>query len=67
MAATDTPKFVLFTMDDDMTREKYSLVKSFLKDRLNPNGCPVLATFFLSATTDLTDVKKLYGEGKEVE
>ena len=51
-------------MDDDMSRAKYQFVSSILDNRLNANGCPVRATFFLSATNDLGDTKKLNEKGK---
>ena len=67
LAAKDTPKFVLFTMDDAMSRAKYQFVSSILDKRLNPNGCPIQATFFVSATHDLGDVKRLNEKGREIE
>ena len=37
------------------------------KNRVNPNGCPILATFYISHEwTDYAQVQNLYADGHEV-
>lgn len=64
----DTPQLVLLTFDDavnDLNKELYSDL--FETGRLNPNGCPIAATFYVSHEwTDYGQVQSLYADGHEI-
>ncbi|CAD7079973.1 unnamed protein product [Hermetia illucens] len=62
------PQIVLLTFDDsvnDLNKQLYSDL--FEKGRVNPNGCPITATFYVSHEwTDYSQVQNLYAEGHEM-
>lgn len=64
----DTPQLVLLTFDDavnDLNKELYGDL--FETGRLNPNGCPIAATFYVSHEwTDYGQVQSLYADGHEI-
>lgn len=64
----DTPQLVLLTFDDavnDLNKELYADL--FETGRLNPNGCPIAATFYVSHEwTDYSQVQNLYADGHEI-
>jgi len=60
LAKADTPKIVLFSMDDGLNIDKYYVALELLDEKANPNGCPITGTFFISA--DYT----LHNRGKEL-
>lgn len=64
----ETPQIVLLTFDDainDINKEHYSAI--FDKGRVNPNGCPITATFYVSHEwTDYSQVQNLYSDGHEM-
>jgi len=64
----ETPQFVLLTFDDavnDLNRDFYS--KLFSPARVNPNGCGIKATFYVSHEwTDYGQVSDLYASGHEI-
>jgi len=69
MSATlHRPQLVMLTFDDsvnDLNRDLYSEI--FKDYRLNPNGCPISATFFVSHEwTDYSQVQNLYASGHEI-
>jgi peptidoglycan/xylan/chitin deacetylase (PgdA/CDA1 family) len=68
MERSTIPQIVMFTFDDAMTGQVYDFYKKlFPIDRLNPNGCPVSVTFFLSHNyTDYNLVKQMYQQGHEM-
>jgi len=62
------PQIVLLTFDDsvnDLNKGLYSDL--FEKGRVNPNGCPITATFYVSHEwTDYSQVQNLYADGHEM-
>lgn len=62
------PQIVMFTFDDAVNEQNFDhYTKLFPEERVNPNGCPVTATFFVSNNwTDYSMVKKLYDRGHEI-
>lgn len=64
----DIPQIVLLTFDDsvnDLNREIYR--RLFEQGRTNPNGCPILSTFYVSHEwTDYSQVQNLYSKGHEI-
>ena len=69
MAATlHRPQLVMITFDDSVNDLNRDLYKEIFKDyRLNPNGCPISATFYVSHEwTDYAQVQNLYASGHEI-
>lgn len=64
----EVPQLVLLTFDDsvnDLNKQLYNDL--FNKGRVNPNGCPLSATFYVSHEwTDYSQVQNLYAEGHEM-
>ncbi|XP_050549099.1 uncharacterized protein LOC126910517 isoform X2 [Daktulosphaira vitifoliae] len=64
----ETPQMVLLTFDDsvnDLNKGLYTDL--FEKGRVNPNGCPISATFYVSHEwTDYSQVQNLYAAGHEM-
>ncbi|XP_060807728.1 mucin-2 [Amyelois transitella] len=62
------PQIVLLTFDDsvnDLNKGLYTDL--FEKGRVNPNGCPITATFYVSHEwTDYSQVQNLYAAGHEM-
>ena len=62
------PQIVVLTFDDsvnDLNRNLYKEI--FSEHRVNPNGCPILATFYISHEwTDYAQVQNLYADGHEI-
>ncbi|XP_068151766.1 LOW QUALITY PROTEIN: mucin-2 [Drosophila tropicalis] len=62
------PQIVLLTFDDsvnDLNKQLYTDL--FEKGRVNPNGCPITATFYVSHEwTDYSQVQNLYSDGHEM-
>ncbi|XP_052739383.1 serine-rich adhesin for platelets isoform X4 [Bicyclus anynana] len=62
------PQIVLLTYDDsvnDLNKGLYADL--FEKGRVNPNGCPITATFYVSHEwTDYSQVQNLYSAGHEM-
>ncbi|CAO1405303.1 unnamed protein product [Diamesa hyperborea] len=68
MPVEQVPQIVLITFDDsvnDLNKQLY--IDLFEKDRVNPNGCPISATFYVSHEwTDYSQVQNLYSNGHEM-
>ena len=62
------PQIVMFTFDDAVNEQVIDYYKQlFPAERVNPNGCPISATFFVSHNwTDYNMVKQLYLQGHEI-
>lgn len=64
----EVPQIVLLTFDDainDLNKGLYHDI--FEKGRVNPNGCPITATFYVSHEwTDYGQVQNLYADGHEM-
>ncbi|CAG0915709.1 unnamed protein product [Notodromas monacha] len=64
----DIPQVVLLTFDDavnDLNKELFQDL--FERGRVNPNGCPIQATFYVSHEwTDYSQVQNLYADGHEI-
>jgi len=58
----------MITLDDTVSDEFLPIYESLFKDsRLNPNGCPIRGTFYVSHNgTDYNLVRKLYEQGHEI-
>lgn len=67
MPVEEVPQIILLTFDDavnDLNKEFY---REIFNGRLNPNGCPVSATFYVSHEwTDYSQVQNLYADGHEL-
>lgn len=68
MPIEQVPQIVLLTFDDSVNDLNKQLYKDlFEKDRVNPNGCPISATFYVSHEwTDYSQVQNLYSDGHEM-
>lgn len=68
MPLDQVPQIVLLTFDDsvnDLNKGLYADL--FEKGRVNPNGCPISATFYVSHEwTDYSQVQNLYSAGHEM-
>ncbi|KAJ8980638.1 hypothetical protein NQ317_017934 [Molorchus minor] len=62
------PQIVLLTFDDSVNDLNKGLYMDlFEKGRVNPNGCPIAATFYVSHEwTDYSQVQNLYSDGHEI-
>ena len=62
------PQMVMLTFDDAVNEQVNDYYdKLFSKPRLNPNGCPISATFYLSHNwTNYDMVRDLYASGHEI-
>lgn len=68
VATSDIPQIVVFMFDGSVTSVHYPHYEALFNDnRLNPNGCPIGATVFVSHNfTDYSSVRKLYLQGLEI-
>ncbi|XP_044741518.1 uncharacterized protein LOC123302590 isoform X2 [Chrysoperla carnea] len=68
LSAQEIPQIVLLTFDDavnDLNKGLYTDL--FEQGRVNPNGCPITATFYVSHEwTDYSQVQNLYAVGHEM-
>lgn len=68
MPVEQVPQIVLLTFDDsvnDLNKGLYADL--FEKGRVNPNGCPIAATFYVSHEwSDYSQVQNLYSAGHEM-
>ncbi|XP_025831497.1 uncharacterized protein LOC108739790 [Agrilus planipennis] len=68
LTVNDVPQMVLLTFDDavnDLNKGYYA--ELFDHGRVNPNGCPIAATFYVSHEwTDYSQVQNLYADGHEM-
>ncbi|OWF46737.1 uncharacterized protein LOC110455303 [Mizuhopecten yessoensis] len=66
--SSDIPQMVLFSFDDAVTGDiKDMYDKLFAPNRLNPHGCPISMTMFVSHNfTNYDHVRDLYRRGMEV-
>ncbi|XP_046425141.1 uncharacterized protein LOC124182233 isoform X2 [Neodiprion fabricii] len=64
----EIPQLVILTFDDAVNElNKQLYTDLFENDRLNPNGCPIAATFYVSHEwTDYSQVQNLYAAGHEM-
>ncbi|CAB0018158.1 unnamed protein product [Nesidiocoris tenuis] len=64
----ETPQIVLLTFDDSVNDLNKGLYEDlFERGRVNPNGCPISATFYVSHEwTDYGQVQNLYATGHEI-
>jgi len=63
----DIPQFVLLTFDDAVNDLNMNFFEELFKERTNPNGCPIKATFYVSHEwTDYSQVQDLYADGHEI-
>ncbi|XP_076349905.1 uncharacterized protein LOC143246704 [Tachypleus tridentatus] len=67
LPVSEVPQVVLLTFDDAVNDLNYDLYKEIFTGRRNPNGCPILGTFYVSHEwTDYGKVQTLYSEGHEM-
>ncbi|XP_065091171.1 chitin deacetylase 8 [Ochlerotatus camptorhynchus] len=63
----DTPQFVLLTFDDAITIFNVPYYREAFVQRVNPDSCPVSATFFVSHEySDYTLIHEMYSAGHEI-
>lgn len=63
----DIPQLVMITFDDSVNDLNWDIYKEIFTDRYNPNGCPILGTFYVSHEwTDYSQVQTLYSAGHEM-
>jgi len=63
----NTPQFVLLTFDDAVNGLNKEFFSKLFSNRVNPNGCPIKATFYVSHEwTDYSHVQDLYADGHEM-
>ncbi|KAI9190585.1 uncharacterized protein BJ171DRAFT_563758 [Polychytrium aggregatum] len=61
------PQFITLTFDDAVNSVVEPVIYNLTNYHVNPNGCPLAATFFVSTQwTDYWRVQKLYGNGHEI-
>jgi len=61
------PQLVLLTFDDAVNGLNKEFFKKLFNNRVNPNGCPIKSTFYISHEwTDYSQVQDLYADGHEV-
>ncbi|XP_076325918.1 uncharacterized protein LOC143233508 [Tachypleus tridentatus] len=67
LPVSEVPQVVLLTFDDAVNALNYDLYQEIFTGRKNPNGCPILGTFYVSHEwTDYSQVQTLYSEGHEM-
>ena len=68
MKLKDVPQIVLLTFDDAVNELNWDIYEQiFNSGRKNPNGCPILGTFYVSHEwTDYSQVQTLYSRGHEI-
>ena len=59
---------IMITFDGGVNKLNYKYYNDiFTKKRVNPNGCPIKGTFFMSHEyTDYQIVEKFYSDGHEM-
>lgn len=65
----ETPQMILLTFDDAINFENWEMYthKLFTADRTNPNGCPIVGTFYVSHQyTNYQQVQKMWNKGHEI-
>lgn len=59
--ANETPQFVMITFDDAVTFLNNQYYQQAFPNRVNPDGCPVAATYYISHEyTDYSLVRKFF-------
>uniref|UniRef100_A0A2H1WQD6 SFRICE_013816 n=1 Tax=Spodoptera frugiperda TaxID=7108 RepID=A0A2H1WQD6_SPOFR len=67
LAPRDTPQFVTVTFDDGVNVNNIMTYRDILYNRVNTNGCPAGATFYVSHEyTNYVLVNELYNRGFEI-
>lgn len=63
----ETPQMIMLTFDDSINLSNFDLYNRLFADKINPNGCPVSGTFYVSHEgTDYWMVQSLYARGHEI-
>jgi hypothetical protein len=63
----DIPQFMTLTFDDAVHSLNWDAIVKSHQNHVNPNGCPVSATLFVSTQyTDFWKIQTLYGLGHEI-
>ncbi|KAI9204001.1 uncharacterized protein BJ171DRAFT_558765 [Polychytrium aggregatum] len=61
------PQFITLTFDDAVDSVLEPVIQSMIDGPLNPNGCPISSTFFVSTQwNDYWAVQRLYSKGHEI-
>lgn len=61
------PQFMTLTFDDNVNSIIRSVIGNLTEGYVNPNGCPMSATFFVSINyTDFWSIQRLYNLGHEM-
>lgn len=64
---SDVPQFIVFTADDAVQGYALDAIKSVIGQRVNPNGCPVKMTYFVTTQyTNYSLVTDWFVAGNEI-
>ncbi|KAH9415740.1 chitin binding [Dermatophagoides pteronyssinus] len=67
LKSKDIAQLVMITFDDSINELNWELYQEIFSNRFNPNGCPILGTFYVSHEwTDYSQVQNLYSIGHEM-
>ena len=67
LKANEIPQLVMITFDDSINDLNWDIYREIFPSRVNPNGCPILGTFYVSHEwTDYSQVQTMYSEGHEM-
>lgn len=67
LTTKQTPQVILLTFDDSVNDLNWEIYEEIFTGRRNPNGCPILGTFYVSHEwTDYGQVQTLYSRGHEM-
>jgi hypothetical protein len=67
LSPSQIPQFMTLTFDDDVNDIIGSVISNLTEGYVNPNGCPLSATFFVSVRyTDFWLIQKLHNLGHEI-
>lgn len=67
LKAEEIPQLVFLTFDDAIFDSTQPIYEKILKDRYNPNGCPIAMTFYVThSTTNYQLVNSFYNKGHEM-
>ncbi len=65
--SSQIPQMVMITFDDSVNDLNWEIYEEIFSNRHNPNGCPILGTFYVSHEwTDYGQVQTLYSNGHEM-
>lgn len=67
LESKQVPQLVMITFDDAVNDLNWKIYEEIFGQRQNPNGCPILGTFYVSHEwTNYGQVQTLYSRGHEM-